>query len=90
MRFERNSWVESAPTEKRCSALFSAASAARRYAHQRVQTGLSPAPTKAAVIVLPLALVLRACSDIADYARGGIAYWRDLRAAAGVMRMALG
>jgi replication initiation protein RepC len=37
-----------------------------------------------------LALVLRACPEIADYARAGIAHLRDLLAAAGVARMALG
>jgi replication initiation protein RepC len=39
---------------------------------------------------LPLGLVLQACPDIADYARGGVANWRDLGAAAGVARAALG
>lgn len=38
----------------------------------------------------PLGMVLQACPDIADYARGGIANWRDLFAAAGVARSALG
>ena len=38
----------------------------------------------------PLGLVLKACPDIADYARGGVANWRDLLAAASVARTALG
>ncbi|MBV1703683.1 MAG: replication initiation protein RepC [Hyphomicrobiales bacterium] len=38
----------------------------------------------------PLGLVLEACPDIADYAPGGVAHWRDLVAAAEVVRPALG
>jgi replication initiation protein RepC len=38
----------------------------------------------------PLGMVLQACPDINDYARGGISHWRDLTAAAGVARAALG
>jgi replication initiation protein RepC len=37
-----------------------------------------------------LPLVLQACPDIADYARGGIGDWRDLCAAADIVRRALG
>jgi replication initiation protein RepC len=37
-----------------------------------------------------LSLVLRACPDVADYARSGVASWRDLIAAASVARAALG
>jgi len=38
----------------------------------------------------PLGMVLDACPDIADYARGGISSWRDLLATANVARGALG
>jgi len=38
----------------------------------------------------PLGMVLDACPDIADYARGGISSWRDLLATANVARSALG
>ncbi len=38
----------------------------------------------------PLGMVLDACPDIADYAKGGISHWRDLLAAASVARAALG
>ena len=38
----------------------------------------------------PLAMVLDACPDITDYARGGVSNWRDLGAAADVARGALG
>ena len=40
--------------------------------------------------VFPLGMVLDACPDIADYSRGGISNWRDLLAAASVVRSALG
>ncbi len=50
----------------------------------------TPEPKRAAEIVFPLPMVLEACPDIADYAKGGISHWRDLLAAAGVARMALG
>ena len=38
----------------------------------------------------PLGMVLDACPDILDYSRGGISNWRDLLAAASVVRSALG
>ena len=38
----------------------------------------------------PLGMVLEACPDIADYARGGISNWRDLVATAAVVRPMLG
>ncbi len=38
----------------------------------------------------PLGMVLDACPDIADYARGGISSWRDLLVTANVARAALG
>jgi len=40
--------------------------------------------------VFPLGMVLDACPDIADYSRGGISNWRDVLAAASVVRSALG
>jgi replication initiation protein RepC len=39
---------------------------------------------------VPLSLVMRACPDIADYGRGEILTWRDLMAAAIVVRSMLG
>ncbi len=50
----------------------------------------TPEPKRPAEIVFPLPMVLDACPDIADYAKGGISHWRDLLAAASVARMALG
>jgi len=47
-------------------------------------------PVRPAAKALPLGMVLRACPDIADYARGGVSSWRDLAAAAAVARAALG
>ena len=38
----------------------------------------------------PLGMVLSACPDIVDYAKGGVSHWRDLLAAASVVRGALG
>jgi len=38
----------------------------------------------------PLGMVLSACPDIVDYAKGGISHWRDLLAAAAVVRSMLG
>ena len=38
----------------------------------------------------PLGMVLEACPDISDYARGGISNWRDLLATAEVVRPMLG
>ena len=38
----------------------------------------------------PLGMVLSACPDIVDYARGGISNWRDLVATASVVRGMLG
>jgi replication initiation protein RepC len=37
----------------------------------------------------PLGMVLKACPDLADYAKGGISSWRDLLAAAAVVRPTL-
>ncbi|APG86343.1 replication protein C (plasmid) [Sinorhizobium americanum CCGM7] len=48
-------------------------------------------PTRVAVKAFPLAMVLQACPDIADYAPGGtVANWRDLMSAAVVVRSMLG
>lgn len=38
----------------------------------------------------PLGMILSACPDIADYAKGGISNWRDLLATASVVRGMLG
>jgi len=38
----------------------------------------------------PLGMVLSACPDIVDYAKGGIANWRDFLATAAVVRPMLG
>ena len=38
----------------------------------------------------PLGMVLDACPDIVDYAKGGISNWRDLAATAATVRSALG
>ncbi|MBV9290382.1 MAG: replication initiation protein RepC, partial [Hyphomicrobiales bacterium] len=40
--------------------------------------------------VFPLGMVLDACPDIADYAKGGIANWRDFVATATLVRSMLG
>ena len=45
----------------------------------RANTTRISATTKA----YPLGMVLEACPDIADYAKGGINSWRDLIATAG-------
>ena len=38
----------------------------------------------------PLPMVMEACPDLADYARGGIGNWRDFVAAADLVRSMLG
>jgi replication initiation protein RepC len=48
-----------------------------------------PTP-KAAETGFPLGMVLDACPDIADYAKGGIANWRDFVATAALVRSMLG
>ena len=50
----------------------------------------TPEPKRTAEIAFPLSMVLGACPDIADYATGDVSHWRDLLAAAGVARKALG
>ncbi len=47
-------------------------------------------PKKESELIFPLGMVLNACPDIVDYSRGGISHWRDLVAAASVVRSALG
>jgi replication initiation protein RepC len=48
-----------------------------------------PTP-KAEETVFPLGMVLDACPDIADYAKGGIVNWRDFVATAALIRSMLG
>jgi len=48
------------------------------------------APTKPPQQTYPLGMVLDACPDILDYARGGIGNWRDFLAVATVVRTMLG
>jgi replication initiation protein RepC len=51
----------------------------------------NPQPTRSAEVVFPLGMVLQACPDIADYAKGGeIVHWRDFLAAASLVRPWLG
>lgn len=47
----------------------------------------SPRPPEGAY---PLGMILDACPDIIDYARGGISNWRDFMATVGVVRPMLG
>ena len=57
------------------------------------EQGTTAAPdleTKSTPPTYPLGLVLRACPDIADYARNGVSNWSDLIAAANLVRSALG
>jgi len=59
----------------------------------RGQNPTPPLPTepgRGRPIAFPLGLVLKACPDIADYARHGIAEWRDLIATAALVRTVLG
>jgi replication initiation protein RepC len=42
----------------------------------------NPQPVVSTEKAYPLGMVLSACPDIVDYAKGGIAHWRDLLAAA--------
>jgi replication initiation protein RepC len=59
-------------------------------APHKIETAKAAEPPRAGESAFPLRLVLKACPDIADYARGGVADWRDLKAAAAVARAALG
>jgi replication initiation protein RepC len=60
----------------------------------REGTGPTPEPqpevTRPPIQVFPLGMVLEACPDIIDYAKGGIANWRDFQATAAVVRSMLG
>jgi replication initiation protein RepC len=47
-------------------------------------------PSRAPQQGFPLGMVLDACPDIADYAKGGISNWRDFLAVAAVVRAMLG
>ncbi|MDQ0333514.1 replication initiation protein RepC [Mesorhizobium sp. YL-MeA3-2017] len=49
-----------------------------------------PETPRVAETAYPLGLVMKACPDIADYAKGGISSWRDLLATATVVRSMLG
>ncbi|MFC7397438.1 plasmid replication protein RepC [Chelatococcus sp. GCM10030263] len=49
-----------------------------------------PQPPRPAEAAYPLGMVMNACPDIADYAKGGISSWRDLLATAAVVRSMLG
>jgi replication initiation protein RepC len=49
-----------------------------------------PQTSRLAEKAYPLGMVLSACPDIADYAKGGISNWRDLLATAAVVRSMLG
>lgn len=58
----------------------------RQETETRIHPGSPPAPR-----TYPLGMVLQACPDIVDYARGGeISSWRDLATAAATVRSALG
>ncbi|UOK73728.1 plasmid replication protein RepC [Ancylobacter polymorphus] len=49
-----------------------------------------PEMPRVAETAYPLGLVMKACPDIADYAKGGISSWRDLLATVAVVRSMLG
>jgi len=49
-----------------------------------------PQPSRVAGGSYPLGMVLNACPDIVDYAKGGISSWRDFLATAAVVRSMLG
>ncbi|MGC0397290.1 MULTISPECIES: plasmid replication protein RepC [Bradyrhizobium] len=49
-----------------------------------------PQPSRVAEGSYPLGMVLSACPDIVDYAKGGISNWRDFFATAAVVRSSLG
>lgn len=54
------------------------------------RTELKPQPSRPAEGSYPLGMVLSACPDIVDYAKGGISSWRDFLATAAVVRSMLG
>ncbi len=49
-----------------------------------------PAKARLPLGVYPLGMVLDACPDLSDYAKGGISNWRDFLATVGVVRPMLG
>ncbi|RTM08438.1 MAG: replication initiation protein RepC [Hyphomicrobiales bacterium] len=49
-----------------------------------------PQTPRTAETAYPLGMVMNACPDIADYAKGGISNWRDLLATAAAVRSMLG
>jgi replication initiation protein RepC len=49
-----------------------------------------PQTPRVAEVTYPLGMVLSACPDIVDYAKGGISNWRDFLATATVVRSMLG
>lgn len=49
-----------------------------------------PQPSRVGEGAYPLGMVLSACPDIVDYAKGGISNWRDFFATAAVVRSSLG
>jgi len=49
-----------------------------------------PLPTMSRKDGFPLGMVLDACPDFGDYAKGGIASWRDFMATASLVRSVLG
>jgi replication initiation protein RepC len=51
---------------------------------------INPPATRAAETTFPLGMVLEACPDILDYARDGIASWRDFLVTAETIRPMLG
>ncbi|MEO6380556.1 MAG: plasmid replication protein RepC [Nitrobacter sp.] len=51
---------------------------------------LKPQAPRVAEGTYPLGMVLNACPDIVDYAKGGISNWRDFLATAAVVRSMLG
>lgn len=53
-------------------------------------TELLPAKARMPEGVYPLGMVLDACPDLTDYAKGGISNWRDFLATVGIVRPMLG
>lgn len=54
------------------------------------EPGLAPAAKRSNEGAYPLRMVLDACPDISDYAKGGISTWRDFLATANVVRPLVG
>ncbi|QEL26981.1 replication initiation protein RepC (plasmid) [Bosea sp. F3-2] len=55
-----------------------------------IEVEIDPEPVRKPEKAFPLGMVLDACPDIIDYARGGISNWRDFLAAAAMVRSMLG